>query len=244
MKTLTFARRNTKEMLRDKINFFFGLGFPVVLLLLLSMINSNMPIEIFTSIRLTPGIAMFGFSFIALFSGMVISRDRTSSLMMRLMTSPIRSSNFILGYVVPLIPMSIAQSIICFAVAIPLGLDVTYNMLLSILVLLPSAFVFIGIGLICGSVMNEKQVGGVCGALLTNLSAWFSGTWFDVSIAGGVFEKIADFLPFVHAVNAGRYALSGEYDLIMGELVTVIIYAVVLIVLAIIIFNRKIAGDK
>ena len=239
MKTMVFAGRNGKEMLRDRLNLAFGLGFPLILLLLLSMIQSNVPVELFSIKKLVPGIAVFGFSFISLFSGMVIAKDRSSAFMMRMLTSPMKATDFILGYTLPLLPMAVAQSLVCFGIALLLGLDVTVNILLTVVVLLPAAILFIGIGLLAGTLFNEKQVGGVCGALLTNVSAWLSGTWFDIGLVGGTFEEIAKLLPFCHAVDAGRYALAGEYGKVLPELVWVIGYAAMVMVLAVLVFMRK-----
>lgn len=239
MKMRAFASRNSREILRDRLNVIFGLGFPLIVLLLLTLIQSNVPVELFELNKLTPGVAVFGLSFVSLFSATVISKDRSSSLMLRLYSSPLRPADYILGYTLPLLPMSIAQSLICFAVAILLGLEWSVNILLSIVVLIPAMIVFIDIGLICGTLLNDKQVGGVCGALLTNLTAWLSDIWFDVSLVGDVFEKIANALPFIHAVKAGRYAYSGEYSAIMPELWWVIGYAAVLTLIAVAVFKRK-----
>lgn len=239
MKMSAFASRNSKEILRDRLNVIFGLGFPLIVLLLLTLIQSNVPIELFALPKLTPGVAVFGLSFVSLFSATVISKDRSSSLMLRLYSSPLRPADYILGYTLPLLPISLAQSLICFAVAILLGLEWSVNILLSIVVLIPAMIVFIAIGLICGTLLNDKQVGGVCGALLTNLTAWLSDIWFDVSLVGDVFEKIANALPFIHAVKAGRYAYSGEYSAIMPELWWVIGYAAVLMLIAVAVFKRK-----
>lgn len=239
MKMRAFASRNSREILRDRLNVIFGLGFPLIVLLLLTLIQSNVPVELFELNKLTPGVAVFGLSFVSLFSATVISKDRSSSLMLRLYSSPLRPADYILGYTLPLLPMSIAQSLICFAVAILLGLEWSVNILLSIVVLIPAMIVFIAIGLICGTLLNDKQVGGVCGALLTNLTAWLSDIWFDVSLVGDVFEKIANALPFIHAVKAGRYAYSGEYSAIMPELWWVIGYAAVLMLIAVVVFKRK-----
>ena len=115
---------------------------------------------------------------------------------------------------------------------------------MAIVVLIPAAMVFIALGLLCGSLFNDKQVGGVCGALLTNLSAWLSGTWFDVKLVGGAFEAIANALPFIHAVNSGRAALSGDYAGIFPDLWWVIGYAVALTVLAIVVFTHKMNSDS
>lgn len=239
MRTLFFSLRNAKEIIRDKLTIFFGIGFPLVLLFLLSIIQSNIPVSLFEIQDLTPGIAVFGLSFMTLFSAMLISKDRCSSFMFRLFTSPMKPTNFILGYTIPMIPISIIQTIICFAVALFLGLKLSVNLLLAVVVIIPSAIFFIALGLLCGSLLNDKQVGGICGAVVTNVSGWLSGIWFDLDLIGGTFKDICNLLPFVHGVNAAKYAVSGEYSKIMPELYWVIGYAVVILVAAILIFTYK-----
>ncbi len=244
MKIASFALRNSKEILRDKLNLAFGLGFPIVVLLLLSAIQANIPVQLFAIDHLAPGISVFGLSFISLFSGMLIAKDRTSSFMLRLHISPMKSSDFILGYTLPLLPMAVMQIIICFFAAVALGLTISINILVTIVVLIPASVLFIAIGLLCGSIFNDKQVGGICGALLTNLSAWLSGTWFDLSLVGGTFKKIAELLPFSHAVDAGRAAMSGQYNMIMPHLIWVIGYAVAILGFAVYAFNLKAKSDN
>lgn len=239
-----FSGRNTKEILRDPLNLAFGLGFPVVLLLLLTAIQQNIPVDLFQLDRLTPGIAIFGLSFIALFSATLISKDRTTSFLMRLFASPMRASDYILGYTLPLLPMALLQVVLSYAVAGVLGMRLTPNVLLAIAVSLPAAALFIGIGLLCGSALNDKQVGGICGALLTNLSAWLSGTWFDLDLVGGVFKKIAYALPFAHAVEAGRAAMDGAFSAIMPHLWWVIGYAAAALFAAVLVFRRKMLRDN
>ena len=247
MRTLVFASRNTKEIMRDLLTLFFGVCFPLVLLVLLSAINSSIPqgaMTLFNIETLAPGITVFGLSFIALFSSMLISKDRSTSFVLRLFTSPLKASEFILGYTLPLIPMALAQTAICYIASIFFGLEMSMNVVVATLVNIPIALVFIALGLLLGTVLNEKAVGGVCGALLTNLSAWFSNIWFDTTLVGGWFETIANILPFAHAVNASRYAISGDFDKILPELVWVIGYAVVLLVIAIVVFTVKLKKDK
>lgn len=248
MRTLAFASRNTKEILRDLLTLFFGLGFPLVLMVLLSAINSSIPSEagmqLFNIELLAPGISVFGLSFVSLFSAMLISKDRTTSFVLRLFTSPIKPSEFILGYTLPLLPMSLVQTAFCYIAGLFFGLEFSANLLLALVVNIPIALVFISLGLLFGTVLNEKAVGGVCGALLTNLSAWFSNIWFDTSLVGGWFENIANALPFAHAVNAARYAVSGEFSQIMPELWWVIGYAAVLMIVSIIVFTFKMKRNK
>ncbi|MBE6531232.1 MAG: ABC transporter permease [Ruminococcaceae bacterium] len=239
MKMLTFARRNTRELLRDPLTLFFGLGFPLVLILLLSAIQANVPVPLFEIAHLTPGITVFGLSFMTLFSATVIAKDRKSSLLQRLYTTPLTPVDFILGYTLPIIPIAVAQSAICYGVAIILGLEVTVNILYAILFIIPISLLYISLGLLCGSILTDKQVGGICGALLTNLSAWLSGTWFDLELVGGAFRKIAYALPFVHAVDMERALLSGDLSGIFPHLWWVLGYTAVLLTAAVLLFLRQ-----
>lgn len=239
MKSFILANRNAKEILRDFMNLAFGLGFPLIILFLLSAIQANIPVDLFVIDKLIPGIIIFGLSFISLFSGMLTAKDRKTSFLMRLFTAPLSATDFIIGYTLPLIPMAILQIIICFIASFFLGLPFNINILLSLLVFLPSIILFIGIGLLSGSIFNDKQVGGICGALLTNLTAWLSGTWFDLNLIGGWFKKIAYALPFAHAVDAGRATIAGDYSLILPHLWWVIGYATLIMIIAIFAFKKK-----
>lgn len=239
MKMLTLAKRNTREILRDPLNLAFGLGFPIVLLLLLSAIQASIPVSLFEIDRLAPGIAVFGLSFLTLFSATLISKDRGSSLLQRLYTTPLTPLDFILGYTLPIIPIALGQGIVCYLFAMMLGLSPSVNILLALVLIIPISLLFIALGLLFGSILNDKQVGGICGALLTNLSAWLSGIWFDLELVGGVFKKIAYMLPFVHAVELERAVISGSFGEIVPHLIWVLGYVAVSIVVAVLLFLRQ-----
>ena len=239
MRMLTFAGRNAKEILRDPLNLFFGLGFPLVLLLLLSAIQANIPVELFEIQHLTPGVTVFGLAFMTLFSATIIAKDRGSSLLQRLYTTPLTPLDFILGYTLPILPIAVAQSVVCYVAALVLKLQWTVNILYAVVLMLPVSLLYIALGLLCGSVFNDKQVGGICGALLTNLSAWVSGIWFDLELVGGIFKKVAYALPFVHAVELERAALRGEFDQILPHLYWVLGYGLVCLAAAVYCFLRQ-----
>lgn len=239
MRMLTFAKRNAKEILRDPLNLAFGAGFPLVLLILLSAIQANAPVDIFNIRALAPGISVFGLSFMTLFSATLIAKDRTSAFMQRLYTTPMTAADFILGYTLPLLPIALLQCTLCYLFSIALGLTPDIRILYAILVILPISLLYIGMGLLCGSILTEKQVGGVCGALLTNLSGWLSGTWFDLALVGGVFQKIANLLPFVHAVELEKAVLNGNLEGIFPHFIWVIGYGAVIFALAILLFLRQ-----
>lgn len=239
MKLWTLCRRNAWEILRDPLTIGFGLGFPVVLLLLLSAIQANIPVELFAIEMLTPGITVFGLAFLTLFSATLIAKDRESALLQRLYTTPLTAGHFIFGYILPMLPIALAQSLVCYAAAWLLGLPCRIGVLWAVLANLPAAALFIGLGLLCGSVLSVKQVGGLCGALLTNLTAWLSGVWFDLELVGGVFRKVAYALPFVHAVELERAVLRGSAAEALPHLTWVLAYAAAILAAAVALFLRQ-----
>ena len=225
MKMRAFAIRNAREILRDPMTLAFGIGFPLVLLFLLSAIQANIPVPLFEIQHLAPGITVFGLSFMTLFSATIIAKDRGSSLLQRLYTTPLTPMDFILGYTLPIIPIAVAQCIICYIAAVVLGLEVTVNILYAVVFIIPVSLLYIALGLLCGSVFNVKQVGGICGALLTNLSAWLSGVWFDLELAGGIFEKVAHALPFYHGAELEKALFAGNPEAALPHLLVVSLYA-------------------
>ena len=239
MRMITFAKRCTKEILRDPINLGFGLGFPLVLLLLLSALQANIPVSLFEIDALTPGITVFGLSFMTLFSATLVAKDRESALLQRLYTTPLTGFDFIIGYMLPLLPIAIGQTVICYLFAIPLGLTLSVNIIYAVIGMIPMAIFNIALGLLCGSILGVKQVGGICGALLTNLSAWLSGVWFDLKLVGGVFEKIANALPFVHAVEMEKALFSGNFGLAATHILPIVLYSVAITVIAVFCFLRQ-----
>ena len=239
MRVRAFAKRNGKELFRDPLTLFFGLGFPLVLLVLMNVIQRNVPVRIFELDTLAPGIALFGLTFLALFSGLLLAKDRSTAFLARLAASPMTASDFLLGYLLPMLPMAAGQSAICLGAAVALGLPLSWNLLAVVLSLLPSALLFIALGLLCGTLFNDKQVGGMCGAILTNVTAWLAGIWFDLSLVGGAFQKIAYALPFVHGADGAKAALAGDWAALPGHLLWVSAWAAGVLALAVWLFRRR-----
>lgn len=239
MKWLILSKRTAQEILRDPLNLGFGIGFPVILLLLLSAIQANVPVSLFAIEQLAPGIAVFGLAFLTLFAASLVAKDRESAFLSRLYTTPLTAADFILGYLLPVLPIALLQSLITYGVAILLGLSVSVRLLLALVLILPIALFFIAMGLLCGSVLNVKQAGAICGALFTNLTAWLSGTWFDLELVGGVYKKIAYALPFVHAVELERAAVNGNFSAIGSHLIWVLAYGVAAVGGAVWLFLRQ-----
>ena len=239
MRMLTFAKRNAKEILRDPLNLGFGLGFPLVLLVLLSALQRNIPVSLFEIDTLTPGITVFGLSFMTLFSATLVAKDRESAFLQRLYTTPLKGFEFIIGYMLPLLPIALAQTVICYLFAIPLGLTVSVNIIYAVIGIIPMAVFNVALGLLCGSIFGVKQVGGICGALLTNLSAWLSGVWFDLKLVGGFFEKFANALPFFRAAEAEKALFGGNSELAFSHILPIIIYCISITAVAVFFFLKQ-----
>ena len=248
MRILLFAKRNTKEILREPINIFFGLGFPLVLLALLSIINANIPTEannpMFEIENLAPGLAMFGTAFMALFAGVLIAKDRTTSFLMRLFASPMKAADFLLGYSAPLIIMATVQATITLLAALICGLQITAWILVAILATTLTSLFFIGLGLLCGTLLNDKAVGGICGALLTNLAGWLSGVFIPLDLIGGGFKTFCEILPFYNSVEAIKAALGGNFIGMLPYLGITLAYTLGVFIIAILVFRHKMQDDN
>ena len=139
----------------------------------------------------------------------------------------------------PLLPIAVGQTLICYMFALPLGLTFNINIFYAIIGIIPMAVFNVSVGLLCGSLLGVKQVGGICGALFTNLTAWLSGVWFDLSLVGGAFNKIAKALPFVHAVEMEKALLKGNFEGAVPHLLVVLAYSVCITVVAVLCFLRQ-----
>lgn len=240
-KMRAFALRCTKELVRDPISILFSMVFPILILLLMYTIQQNVPVPLFAIESLAPGIAVFGLAFFTLFSAQLIARDRETALLARLYTTPLTAWDFLLGYTLPLLPLSLLQSAVVYGTALLLGLPFSGHVILAWLSVLPAALFFIGLGLLCGSLLTNAQVGGICGGALPTLTAWLSGAWFDLSAMGDGFLRVASVLPFARATALGRALLAGQTE--WDSACIVLLWGVVVMVVAAVAFLRQTQKD-
>ena len=239
MKFLAIAGRNSKEIFRDPLTIVLGVAMPIALLFLFSTIGRSAPIEIFTPPMLAPAVVVFGFSFLTMFSATLLSKDRQTAFLARLLTAPIRPSGFIMAYILPYIPIALVQIVAGFAAAAVLGIEMGTGIFMSLTVLVPIALAFIGLGMILGSLMTENQIAGFGSSLIVVVSI-FGGCWMDLSLVGGVFEKIGYALPFAHAVDAARAVIAGAaFSDITAHFIWVAVYSAAFFVLGIVSFAWK-----
>lgn len=251
MKSIVFAKRTIKEIVRDPLSYIFCLGFPLIMLVVMSIVDNSIPeqanMTVFHIENLGPGIAYFGLTFIMLFTGIQVSKDRSTALLLRLYASPMTSVDYIFGYTLPVCLLAVAQMAICFIASFIVGLctDYTFSIgaiLLSMVALLPSAFLFIGIGFLFGSVVNEKATPGLC-SIIISVTGMVGGIWMDIDGLGGTIKKVANVLPFYHGVSLAKIPFNENTDKLAEHLIWTVACAVVVYVLAAIIFQKKMKKD-
>ena len=111
-----FAMRNAREILRDPLSYIFCLGFPLVMLVVMTLVDRSIPPEagmtIFRIDRLAGGVAVFGQMFVMLFTAMTVAKDRSGAFLMRMYASPMMALDFVLGYMLPMLLIALAQSLL------------------------------------------------------------------------------------------------------------------------------------
>ncbi len=239
MKTLVYSKRNFKELLNDPINLAFTIGLPVFLIIFMVIFNKSLQInESFNVENFVPSTIIFSFTFLTMFAGMLIAKDRTSEFLSRMYVSPLKAHNYILGYVFPMLVIAFVQILILYSIGFALGLKFTINILASIPFLLLISLIFIGLGLVFGSLLRDSVVGGVS-SIIIQVVDFTSGMWFSLDLIGGVFKVISYILPFSHSVDLVKNIVSGNYNNILVSFLVVAAYTLIMVILSIVIFKKK-----
>ncbi len=242
MRMLNFAKRNFKELIRDPLSLIFEIALPIFLLFIFQQFD--IPEEAYKLENFTPGIILFGFSFITLFTSTLVAKDRGTSLLIRLGTSPMKSSDYILGYILSLVPIILVQDVLFFIVAILLGLKFSINILFTILISLVVSILFISLGILIGSIVSEKASGGV-GSVIVQLVCFTSGMYFSKDLVGKSFAKICEILPFESSLNIIKGILNNNLSIIsLRNIIVFSIYTIVVLIISIIVFKKKMVSDN
>ena len=242
MRTLNFAKRNIKELLRDPLGLVFSIILPLFLLFIFQQFN--IPNEAYKLEYFTPGIIIFSFSFITLFTATLIARDRESSLLIRLGVSPMKAYEYILGYILSLIPMILIQNILLFGLALILGLSFSINVIITVLSSIIISVLFISIGILFGSLFTEKAASGIS-SIVVQFVCFTSGMYFSIDLVGKGFATICHILPFEGSLNILKATLNNDFSIVSTtNIVVFVLYTIILLALSIIIFNKKMTSDN
>ena len=250
---LAFSERNRKEILRDPLSYIFCLGFPLVMLLIMTVLDASIPKEagmtIFRIDNLAGGIAVFGQTFLMLFTALTVAKDRSGSFLTRLYASPMKSADFTLGYMLPVLLIGIAQTVLLYlaslviswVVGTPLSVP---GLLVSLVTLIPSMVMFIGFGLLFGTLFSDKAAPGLC-SIIISLGSFLGCIWFDADKTGGVMLKICKALPFYYCTRAARSAIRLDFGqgTYLFPLLIVSLCAAALAVLSALAFRTRMKAD-
>lgn len=242
MRILNFAKRNFKEIIRDPLSIIFAIILPLFLLFIFQQIK--IPNDTYNLENFTPGIMIFSFSFITLFSSTLIAKDRQTSLLIRLGVSPMKPIEYILGYMLSFLPIILLQGILLFGLAIILGFPISMNIIWTILVSEVIAVLFLGIGILIGSLVSDKAASGIS-SIIVQLVCFTSGIYFPKELLGNVYSKICEILPFDSALVIIKGILNNNYETIkLQNIIVFCVYTVTFIILSAIIFKRKMISDN
>ena len=242
MRILNFAKRNFKEIVRDSLSLIFAIILPLFLLFIFQQIN--IPSESYNIENFTPGIVIFGFSFITLFTATLVAKDRSTSLLIRLGISPMKSVDYILGYMLSILPMILIQNILFFALALILKLPFTPYILLAILISVFISIIFISLGLIIGSLVSEKASSGIS-SIVIQLVAFTSGMYFPLELLGNGFATVCKVLPFESCVTILKAFVNANFTLIEPRnIIVLLVYTILILVASILIFKKKMLNTK
>lgn len=250
---LAFAKRNFKELLRDPLSYIFCLGFPIIMLIVMTLVNESIPAEagmtIFRIDNLAGGIAVFGQTFTMLFTALTISKDRSGAFLVRMYASPMKSGDFIAGYILPVMLISVIQCAVTYTaglvIALITGVELNIGgLLLSLICLIPSSVMFIGLGLLFGTLFSEKAAPGLC-SLVISLGSFLGGIWFDAESTGGVLLKICKILPFWYCTKTARSSTALEFgnDEFLIPFIITAVCAAAVTVIASLAFRSRMKAD-
>lgn len=245
---LLFTKRNIVETLRSPASWGFGAVMPLGILIIMQVIVKSIGRDAATNVPMfavdafTGGTVVFGASFISMLCVLLISRDISDSFLTRLFVSPMRSSDFIVGYALSMMPLLLLQIVLVFFTAMAFGLTLSVNILAAILLAFLSSIMFIALGILFGCLLPAKAAPPVC-SVVVQMAALLSGMWIPLETIGGGLSTFCHILPFANAYDVIKYTIIGEYSKVWLPLIIVLAYTVAFGVLAVLAFKRRMRNN-
>jgi len=238
MRFMVLARRNFKEMYRSPLHISLTIGLPIPLMLVLYAIGGD-DVRALAPTFLVPGIILFGFALLTDSAGMILAQDREKALLSRLLTAPLRATDFIAAYSLPYIPVALLHIILVFVIGALLGLEIYGNLGYVFLILFVMSIGYIGMGMILGSLFTYTQAPIVW--IVVMLLTVFGGAWMDLEEIGGGIKTVMDFFPFTHALDASRDVMEHGvgFRCIAADFYWVLGYTIAFFAIGVFLFRRR-----
>ena len=252
-RAMLFAKRNITETLRDPLSYIFCLGFPIVMMIIMTIVDRAIPPEanmtVFRIDNLTGSMIVFGQCFIMLFTTLNVSKDRQSSFLIRMFATPMTAGDFAFGYLLSMVGTAFLQSLITLTAGFILSAFTGFSlnpatMIAAVFLALPSAVFFTAIGLLFGSLFNDKSAPGLCSVIIS-LASFLGGFWMDVEQLGGTILKICRFFPFLFCTRSVRCTIAGDFsfETFGKSMISVCITCALVCLFAVLAFRAKMKAD-
>ncbi len=190
---------------------------------------------------LAPGIIVFGLLILIPTVANMMASDKEKGMLSRLLTTPARPVDFILGYSLGLVLVAAAQILIIMVVTWLFGLNMIGNPLLAYLIFLLTSLSCIGLGMIATSLAKTRNQAASLTWLFAMPLAAVSGVWFPIEMMPSYLRNIAYAFPFAHTVDASRAILmrGAGLEAIRGDFLFLVGWAVVVFAIGAILFRRN-----
>lgn len=243
-RTLILTKRNLKEIVVEPLSIIFCLALPLVMLVGMELIYMSMSEEMqagavmFRIENFASGIAVFGFTFTAMFLAISITSDKNSAFMTRLLISPVKPIEYYISFVLSALPLCFFQTVLFYLVAFCFGLKLSGALLVSIVYLIPAMLFYISSGLLVGALVNHDNEAGPLCSILVSGAGILGGVWMPVETLSEGFFNFCKILPFYNTVKPSSKALLGDYNG-LKEIVITLMYTVVFITISALVYKKK-----
>jgi ABC-2 type transport system permease protein len=188
-----------------------------------------------------PGIITFGLLILIPTAARPIVRDKERGFMARLLTTPTRPLDFILGYSLSMVVITIAQIVIFIFGAWAMGMDIIGNLGLAFLVFFLTGLCSVGIGMVIASLSKSENQAEPLAWIFSMPLAMLSGCWFSIEMMPSYIRAVAFAFPYAHTVEAARGVLIRGVGLeaVSYDLLFLVGWAVAIFAIGVVLFRRS-----
>jgi len=188
-----------------------------------------------------PRIITFGLLILIPTAARPIVRDKEKGFLARLLTTPTHPVDFILGYSLSMVAITIAQIAIFIFGAWLMGMDIIGNLGLAFLIFFLTGLCSVGIGMVIASLSKSENQAEPLAWIFSMPLAMLSGCWFSIELMPSYIRAAAFAFPYAHTIEAARGVLIRGVGLeaVGNDFLFLIGWAVVIFAIGIVLFRRS-----
>jgi ABC-2 type transport system permease protein len=229
------TRSELRLFLRERVGIFWGVGFPVVLLIIFGAIpgfrdpvSKDLPgvsiLDAYVPILFAFVLAMLALNVVP----PVLAGYREKGILRRLATTPVGPYRVLTAQLIINMSMAIVTLVILLAVA-----RIAYHVPLPrqaggfVLALALALVALFGLGMLIAAVATTGRMANAIGAILFFPLMFFSGLWLPIASMPAVLQHVSHATPLGAAVQALTDSWQGTFPHPV-QLITLAAYAIVL----------------